>query len=266
MTQLAKWLAWYSPMFAGRFDFYAPHTTPNAQGLSSWIGGQAMLLGRHWVRVNGGHNLRRRSGHTIPTMTDPLCGASAGRTATIRDIAAMHGHAASTRWTYRLTAVGAGGVEDDSTVALREVVVTAAAALANPIPNPVLAQFVRANGNGSFTISWLYRPRHESIAPADFVAYTDSGTGTVDYSTAALTVNYVAGQTHYEATTAAPYVAGSSLVPWRFVVRARVTSTRQERFSAEARALGTDTPPYGTVESEGAPDPPITPLPPRVTT
>ena len=105
MSQLAKWLNWYSPLFAGRFDFFTSATAPQFNALSR---GLILTRGRFWVRVHGGHDLRRAL-ERLPALSDPIVGRADGKATTVVT-SPWVGQAPSTAYWYALHVVGAGGV------------------------------------------------------------------------------------------------------------------------------------------------------------
>lgn len=251
--EVRKWLAWYDPLLCG---FFGVATS----GLSPWMQGLGMVQGAWWVRTVGGHNLRRAEGPSIPTLAHEIVGTSDGPVATITK-PALFGQADGSRWTYRLNAVGAGGVEDEDRIAVREVVITAAGALANPIPRGVIGPTVLSRTDGSFLLSWIYDERNQPVAPADFAVYSNGGSGAVDFTSPLATVTYKAGTEFYEYDTGV--IAGSTPERWVFAVRSRVTSAREEKNAATSPpAMGTDTPPYGTTGTTAEVDEVVVPAVP----
>lgn len=251
--ETAKTLKWFNPLLLGRFGI------ANA-GFSPWMNGLCLTMGRFWVRNIGGHNLRRLPGPNIPELTDEIAGCADGPVASITTGPHV-GHPASGRYTYRLTSVGSGGVESDDLSNVREVVVTAAGALANPVPRPILGLAVKPADDGSFLLRWSYEPRRQAVAPAHFAIFSNGGSGEIDYSSPLATVNYSAGATEYQYDTGV--IAGSTWETWQFAIRARVTSARFEASTAAPPAVpATDTPQYdvptthAVVEVESAPAPP----------
>lgn len=249
MTGLEKWDRYGCPLTFGMFDYF-PETK---RGLSNdaTIRGMALTLGLFWTMPDGGHYLRRLPGGDVPTADDPLCGCSIGSNPAITTVTGFGPGADGSRWTYRITSVGGGGVEDNSMRGIREVVVIAAgsASIANPLPNPAIGLTVKPKADGSFVLTWKYRGKDQQAAPAEFAVF--AGVGSVDFSSPIATLAYKAGLEHYTYTTAA--IAGSDVEPWAFAVRARVTSTRSESNDSPGPIVpGTDTPPYGTVPTFGA--------------
>lgn len=242
---LTKWLNYYSPLFGGQFDFFTEESAPR---MDSWANALVLLGGWHWVRIKGGHNLRRSSDSSIPTLDDPIIGVADGAAATIKTNWLV-GHAASSRYIYRLTAVGGGGVEDDGRTAIVEVTTDGAGALANPIPNRVADLQATPQTAGTFAMRWTYLAVGQAAAPKYFRVYSDSGTGTIDYVTPIGTVSYTAGSPTYSFTTGVLTGVGDTVV--QFVVRSESTAGAQEKNEMVATARGRSTAPYSTLATSG---------------
>ena len=211
--------------------------------------GLTLTLGQYWAIADGGHILRRQAGAEIPKDSDPICGVSIGRNPSIVTKKWQGPGAAGSRWTYRLTAVGAAGVEDLSDRAIREVVITSGGALANPIPRAPFSLTAKPLDTGAFLLRWRYNDKDQQIAPVDFAIF--AGVGSPSFASPIATVNYSAGRSEYEYETAV--ISSSTVEPWRFAIRARVTASRSELNSSEGpRIPGTDTPPFGTTLTVGA--------------
>lgn len=254
-TPLQKWFGYYSPLMAGRFDF---HTGESAARFDTFM--QFIHLGRWWTRIRGGHNLRRRSDRTVPTLADPIIARSDAATATMQTPTRI-GHANDTNWIYMITAVGAGGVENEDRRNIREVVINAAGTLVGSLPNKPTGIKVVPKSNGSFDIYWQYNPKLHGAAPTSFKVYSDSGTGTIDYVTPVATVTYDAEIQSYSANSGV--LAGSTDTAVLFVVRAVVASGEEKNVDVK-RSIGRTTAPYATVlVSLAAASSPSVPLPSR---
>jgi hypothetical protein len=244
--QTTKWLNYCSPLFRGRFDFVAGEDAPR---MDSWANALVLLGGWYWVRIEGGHNLRRSVTSRIPSLDDPIVGTADGPAATIKTNWLV-GHAAASRYLYRVTAVGGGGVEDDGRTAVREVATEADGTLTGLLPNRVADLTVTPQSNGSFVLRWNYAATGQAAAPSVFRVYSDSGTGTMDWVAPLGSVVYSTGVPSYLYTTAVLAGAGDTAV--LFAVRAETTTGARERNAMLIPAVGRTTAPYGTIGTHGA--------------
>jgi hypothetical protein len=187
-TQLQKWLSWYSPLFLGRFDLPSV-VVGAASAFQALADGLALTRGRFWVRVAGGHDLRRSTtGH--PTRADPIVGRADGR-ATGIDTFPWVGHGAGGRYRYAVTVAGAGGVRDDADAPGTDVDFDAEGEWIGLAPNRVTHPHVEPLSGGRFRVSWAYDERGQAAPPAEFAVYNDAASpGTVDYTAVVATVAY----------------------------------------------------------------------------
>lgn len=241
--QLTKWLGYYSPLFRGRFDF---HRGEDAPRMDSWCNALSLFGGRFWVRIMGGHNLRRSTTSRIPQLFDPIIGTCDGPRATLTTNWLV-GHAASSRYLYRVTSVGGGGVEDDGRNAVREVETDADTKLTGALPNRIADLAIEPQSDGTYVLRWTYCATAQAIAPTTFRIYSDSGTGTMDYVTPISSVAYVSGVPTYTYTT--PVLAGATDTLCKFVIRAEAASGAREQNELVVASTARTTAPYGTVPS-----------------
>ncbi len=211
-TQLDKWLAYYSPLLGGRFDF---HTSAEGPRHEAWHQGLALARGRFWVRVAGGHDLRRVAGAgrgRVPSVADALVGRSDGRGATVTTFPWV-GHAADTEYQYGLTVVGAGGVADATDAPQARAVFDESGALIGPAPNVVGDLAVEPLSGGRFALRWTYDETDEECAPSAFRIYNDAGSfGSINYGVVVGTASYRFRLGYFNWTSGA-YVDGSR-VTW----------------------------------------------------
>ena len=240
LTPLQKWLLYYSPLSHGRLDFFAAGET--AARFDTF--GQFVWLGRFWMRRLGGHNLRRSSGRNTPSANSPIVGRSDGPSSTVSTWPWV-GHAADTVWSYQLRSVGGGGVESDDFAVLREVAIDGSQD-AKALPNAVSGLEAAPLSTGAFTLEWIYSSVGQQAAPGTFAVYSDSGDGSVNYSTALGTVTYSFDQSVYSFTTSV--LAGASEAPFLFAVRARTSAGEEEANLNTVMSIGANTAQYGTVE------------------
>ncbi len=200
---LNKWLAYYSPLFRGRFDFFLSTAAPRRE---TWHQGLAMTGGRFWVRVHGGHNLRRVVGPMAdwkPSLSDVLVARGEGRTASLETFPWV-GHSANAEYIYALTVVGAGGVEDVSGAPIIVARFDPDGALIGPSPNRINDIRVQAIAGGRFVLRWYYDETGQEVPPGCFNVYSDDGSpGTMDYDVIVATVAYRFRRGHFEWTSAA---------------------------------------------------------------
>jgi len=256
VNNLAKWLPFYSPLYHGRFDFTMGEA--GVRRLDTWVNGTVLAGGRFWVRPQGGHHLRVSDDH-VPTLKDPITGASDAGGGTITEWAALANHPFNARHLYMVTAPGGAGVEVLAPAGALEVTTNGFGGLSNPIPNAARGQSAEANADGSFTLRWFYNKQDEATPPADFVVYSDSGTGTIDFLTPIGTVTYNPGAARYSFTTAVLAGAGA-LQPFLFSIRARKSPGNEEKNTVVLRPLGSTSAQNTTQAGYGYNTPAISPL------
>lgn len=211
-TQLQKWLGYYSPLFQGRFDVFLSAGGPRRE---AWHQGLGLSNGRFWMRIAGGHDLRRTTGPAptwAPTSSDLLVGRSDGRGTSLTTFPWV-GHAAGTEYVHGLTAVGAGGVSDVSEAPRARAAFDPAGALVAPAPNLVGDLAVEPVSGGRFALCWTYDETDQETAPSQFRVYNDVGSfGIVDYGVVIAVVPY-RFRRGYFSWTSAPFAHGSR-VTW----------------------------------------------------
>jgi hypothetical protein len=241
-------MKWASPFALGRFDFFT--TIPPDIQWNTLFNAMPLSLGRYWVRVSGGANLRRLSDGNIPQLSTPLCGAANGDAATIFDHSTIVSHPVNSRYCYGITAVGSGGVEEPYLSGIREVVFGGAGTWVGATPNPALGPTVTANIDGSFTISWRYDPNGQQVAPETFRLYRSvKNSAAIDYGSVVASVSYVPGQTEYTYTTAV--IADPTPGLYYFAVRSRSSGGAEEKNTSKARAFNCTDAPYDTIKTVG---------------
>lgn len=246
---VSKWMGYMQPLGIGRFDFFT--TAQDQPRWNTMFNGIIMTLGRWWVRVAGGTNLRRAPNGRIPTVDDPICGVANGDGVTIRDSAAICSHAAGSRWVYGITAVGAGGVEEQFISSIREVVFDAGALWSGELPNAAMGLTVKPNYNGSFNLIFRYDEKGQQAAPAMFNIYASpKDDADVDYGTPIGTVDYLIGKSEYAFTTGV--IADGTPGLYKFAVRAESADGAEEKNDVVVIARNTTTAEYGTVRVYGS--------------
>lgn len=180
---LSKWLSHYDPLNRG----FTPAGIANAVCATN---------GFFFPRMKGGHHLRRKIG-AAPGASDPIVGSAGHDATTIRTFPWIT-HEPSTEYTYRLSPIGGGGVENltDSTTTL--VAFDSSGRLLGPRPNPPADLRLTPLSAGRFCLQWTYNSDNEQTAPAEFRLYHDAGTGTIDFTNAAARIPYRPGRFHYE--------------------------------------------------------------------
>lgn len=230
-AQLKKWLAFYAPLLRGRFDFFISAGAPRRD---AWHQALALTGGRFWVRVRGGHNLRRRAGTgSPPGAGDPIVGRADGRTASAATFPWV-GHPADSSFTYALSVVGAGGVEDLVGAPISVARFDAAGALVAPAPNAVQELSVAAESGGRFRLSWMYDETNQERPPTEFRVYNDAASPrTVDYAAPIAAAAYRFRRGHFSWTSAA-FAHGARI---RWAVRAAAADGMLSPIGAEIIAV-----------------------------
>lgn len=190
MTALDKWLAYYRPLFRGRFDFILAADKPIREG---WHQALGLTGGRFWVRVRGGHDLRRRDYDATTTalaLSGVLVGRADGRAAVVTTFPWVN-HQAGRGYDYELIAVGAGGAVETRDAPGQRLSFDNDGALVGPEPNPVCDLAVDALPGGQFRLRWAYDETNEEAPPATFDIFNDAGTpGTINDAIVVATVPY----------------------------------------------------------------------------
>lgn len=245
MSQIDKWLGWFSPLLGGRFDFFVAADGPR---FDAWSSGLCLTRGRFWVRVRGGHDLRRAVGRP-PARTDPIVGRADGGVATLSTFAWV-AHPAGSQWWYALHVVGAGGVADEADAPRVRVLFDDDGGLIGLAPHAPTLLCVEPLAGGRFRLSWRYDETHQEVAPAEFRLYNDAASpGAVNYSSPVASVPYRfrAGDFAY---VSEPFAHGTR-VTW--AVRARSAAGVEERNTATATgAADVEGPPQAPTLSAGA--------------
>lgn len=231
-TQLKKWLTYYGPLLGGRFDFFLSAQGPRRE---SWHQGLALTGGRFWVRVEGGHDLRRAVGPVSggsPSSSDVLVGRSDGPSAAVTTFPWV-GHVAGTEYQYGLSVVGAGGVADTAGASVVRAAFDENGALIGPAPNAVGALAVEPLSGGRFVLRWTYDETDQEAAPTAFHVYNDVGSfGAINYEVVVATVAYHLRRGYFDWTSEA--FADGSRVTWAV----RAVSTAGTQGPASPTALG----------------------------
>ncbi len=207
---LTKWLTHYDPVHRG--------WTP--AGIAS---GVCASNGFFFPRIRGGYNLRREIG-SVPQAGSRIVGAAGFDAAQIRTFPWVS-HAANATYTYRVTVINGGGVEE---WAEETVSITGFDASGNWVgarPNPPGDLRVIPLAGGKFLLQWTYTREGEQAEPAAFRVYHDGGSGSVDYNTIIASVAYRRGRFHYMYTSIA-FTHGTRV---RWAVRAASAAGAEEK-------------------------------------
>lgn len=238
MPALTKWLRYFSPLFAGRFDFHRGAAEPT---IDAWARGLALSRGRFWIRVRGGHDIRRASGRR-PTAADTLVARTDGpalQSATFPWIR----HAPATEYWYAAFAVGFGGVTADESSPLLRASFDAAGNLRSPLPNAPTHLSVTPTAGGRFGLRWRYVEAGQEAAPQQFDIFNDAATpGTIDYSVAVATIGYRPRAAGFEYLSDA-FAHGT---PVRWAVRARSAAGDADGNIVVVDAVADAAPPAGS--------------------
>jgi len=214
MNALTRWLGYYSPLFRGRFDFVFAAATPTRE---VWHQGLGMTGGRFWVRLRGGHDLRRRDasaelecgqnqGMISPTTQLPQPGILVGRAdgrATGVTTFPWVSHPPGRSYLYSLSVVGAGGVMDHRDAPTLRLSFDDSGALVEPAPNPVCDVVVESLSGGRFLLRWSYDETDEEAPPVTFEVFNDiAAPGSINQSIVVATVPYRFRQGFFRWTSA----------------------------------------------------------------
>lgn len=216
-TLLTKWLRYYDPLHRG--------WTPD--GIAN---GVCATNGFAFPRIKGGYNLYRSTSRQSGPQ-GRIVGAAGHDAATIR-LFEWVTHAPSTTYYYWLCTVGGGGAENRLDETVVEAVFDATGQWIGARPNPPTDLRVSALSGGRFLVKWTYSPQGEQAEPGEFRVYTDSGVGTIDYSSPVGTITYHRGRVHFEYTSAA-FAHGTRT---RWSVRAATATGIEERNAQLATA------------------------------
>ena len=212
-SAVAKWLRYYDPLFRGRFDFSQSAAGPARE---AWHQGFGLTGGRFWVRLRGGHDLRRRDARPVgssacdsePAFSEDLASAGVlvgradGKTAAVTTFP-WAGHPPGANHIYALTVMGAGGVPDALGAPEARAEFDAAGALLDPAPNAVSEPSVEALSAGRFRLRWTYDETDEEAPPSEFRVFNDAGSpGVVDFGVVVGTSPYQLRQGFFEWTSA----------------------------------------------------------------
>lgn len=201
MGALSKWLRYYQPLFRGRFDFFPGGSGPR---LEAWHQGLGMTGGRFWVRVAGGHDLRRRdvtgsaacpdseADGTSGSESSPgaLVGRADGRSSSVTTFPWV-AHEAGRSYAYSLLVVGAGGVAEAGDAPRVRLTFDGAGALVGPAPNGVCDLSVEPISGGRFRLVWTYDEKDQGAAPVEFQLFNDAGSpGVINFGVVVATAPY----------------------------------------------------------------------------
>jgi hypothetical protein len=179
---LQRWLRYFDPLYHGR----------NLFGVAS---GSVASNGFFFSRIRGGYHLRRLIGG-VPSLDDSIVGAAGADGSSIREFPWVT-HSPDSSYTYRLTAVCGGGVEEDGTCNLAVVDFDSNGDWVGLRPRSPEELRVAPAAGGRFTISWSYFERGQQVAPVLFRVFADDGDGVVDYDVPIGEVAYRFRQTHF---------------------------------------------------------------------
>jgi len=223
-TLLAKWLLHYDPIHRG----WTPAGIAN---------GVCATCGFSFPRIRGGYNLRR-SGGGVPGASEPMAGAAGCDAVSIRTFPWV-AHAPSTSYTYRLFAIGGGGVESLDQEASALAAFDAAGEWLGADPNPPADLRVASLAGGRFLVSWTHSRAGEQAEPGEFRLYHDGGTGQIDFESPVAVVLCRQGRFHHEYVST-PFVHGARV---RWAVRTVSAEGVEERNLQQATGRAEAMPP-----------------------
>ncbi len=179
ISLLAGWLAHYDPIHRG-------------WTIAGIANGVCATNGFCFARIRGGYNLRRtRDGESAVE----LVGAAGADARTVTTFPWVR-HEAGAGYTYRLAAVGGGGVENNFLEVSARASFDAQGEWRGPRPNAPSDLNVTPIGGGRFLLRWVYSEGSQQVAPAEFRVYRGIGWSGVDYGQAVAVVPYRAGRPH----------------------------------------------------------------------
>ncbi len=183
---LPCWLRHYDPIHLG--------WTP--KGIAN---GVCATAGFFFPRIVGGYNLRRVIGR-VPDDNDPIVGAAGHDAAMVRTFPWVC-QAASAVYTYRLAAIGGGGVEVRTDEASTTVALDEEGRWVGCRPNSPADPRVSALSDGRFLLRWTYTEDGQQIEPLAFHVYHNGGGGAIDYENPVGSVPYRRRQWHHAFTS-----------------------------------------------------------------
>jgi hypothetical protein len=223
-TLLEKWLMYYDPIHRG----WTPAGIAN---------GVCATVGFSFPRIKGGYNLRRGEGG-VAGAADRIVGAAGFDATAIRTFPWLT-HAPSAVHSYRLCAVGGGGMENDGLATLINEAFDAGGNWVGGYPNAPADLRVTSLAGGRFLVKWTYPRADRRAEPGEFRVYSDDGAGQIDFGTPAACVAYRRGRFHYEYVSE-PFGHGMRV---RWAVRAATAAGVEESNVLQAEGWAEAQPP-----------------------
>jgi hypothetical protein len=135
-------------------------------------------------------------------MSSPIIGAGAAGQVAIREFPWI-AHEPGTTYVYRLNAVGAGGVEEDSAKNVTSVAFGPDGAWLGLRPNSPSDLRISCLSGGRFALRWSYNEKNQQASPSEFRIFTDGGTGSIDYDEPVAVVQCRGRRMHFQHVTVA---------------------------------------------------------------
>lgn len=187
-TLLQKWLIHYDPIHRG----WTPAGIAN---------GVCCSCGYFFPRTSGGYNLWRKIGDN-PVASDPIVGAAGHDAQRIHTFPWIE-HAAETTYTYALSAIGGGGIENMNNRSITEAAFDEHGLWRGTMPNAPADLAVESRTGGRFRIAWSYSRQGQQAQADRFRLYHNSGSGAVDYDTIVAEIPCKRSGLYYEYLSAA---------------------------------------------------------------
>ena len=221
---LQEWLRYYDPIHRGWTPAGIAHGVCATNGFS-------------FPRIRGGYVLRRSVGGAAGGSGEVVAAAGA-EAAAVRTFPWVR-HEAGADYTYRLTAINGGGIENLQEVSAARAVFDGSGRWLGPRPNAPADLRVTPIRGGRFRVRWTYSPKGQEVEPAEFRVYCGVGWSGVDYGSAAGRVAYDGDRVHF-GYASEPFADGTR-VTW--AVRAVSAAGREEDNALSATGWADALPP-----------------------
>jgi len=186
---------------------------------------QALLYGQFWTRRLGCHFVYRGSGH-VDNIDFGSILASCTDTGLLT-LPANITHQVDTNYFYAVRRVSRTGKPEQGTTAVVRLSLDSQGQCRPARANMVRDLRVQTIADGKMKLTWWYWPLGQAAEPTHFAVYGDGGTGTINYDSALVEVEYTGVHSY---TAVVPTVGGEET--HRFGVRGITACGVNDRNSA----------------------------------